>query len=87
MASGISPDSPQADPVLATLTAGCALAVGRPHDTLLQGWLLRRLEAANDPRRDRYLALLAVINGWPAPEPLKPVIDWSVEALRRRTAR
>jgi DNA-binding transcriptional MerR regulator len=87
VSSGISPDSPQADPVVATLTAGCALAVGRPDDAQLRGWLLHRLETANDPRRDRYLHLLSVINGWPAPEPLAPVIDWSCRALRTRTAR
>ncbi|MEU9124173.1 MerR family transcriptional regulator [Streptomyces sp. NPDC048506] len=87
VASGTSPDSPQADPVVATLTAGCALAVGRPDDGELHDWLSHRLEAANDPRWDRYVGLLAVINGWPAPEPLAPVIDWSVTALRTRTAR
>ncbi|MFI1769960.1 MerR family transcriptional regulator [Streptomyces sp. NPDC020800] len=87
VASGISPDAPQAESVVATLTAGCALAVGRPDDAQLHGWLVHRLEAANDPRRDRYFTLLAVINGWPAPEPLAPVIDWSVKALKLRTAR
>ncbi|MFF7756229.1 hypothetical protein ACFZCP_45320 [Streptomyces sp. NPDC007971] len=87
VASGISPDAPQAEPVVATLTAGCALAVGRPDDAQLHGWLAHRLEAANDPRRDRYFTLLAVINGWPAPEPLAPVIDWSLKALKMRTAR
>ena len=85
--SGISPDSPQADPVVATLTAGCALALGHSDEAQLHGRLLHRLETANDPRRDRYFDLLAVINGWPAPEPLAPVIDWSVKALRIRTAR
>jgi hypothetical protein len=87
VSSGISPDSPQADPVVETLTAGCARAVGRPNDVQLRDWLLHRLEAANDPRRDRYVNLLAVINGWPAPEPLVPVIDRSVQALRSRSAR
>ncbi|MGW1160286.1 MerR family transcriptional regulator [Streptomyces sp. NPDC002513] len=87
VASGISPDSSQADPMVVALTAGCALAVGRPDDARLRGWLLHRLESANDPRRDRYFSLLAVINCWPAPEPLAPVIDWSVKALRMRTAR
>ncbi|MFG2793158.1 MerR family transcriptional regulator [Streptomyces sp. NPDC048419] len=87
VASGIGPGSPQADPVVARLTAACARAVGRPDDTELHGWLVHRLEAANDPRRQRYFDLLAVINGWPAPEPLAPVIDWSVEALSVRTAR
>ncbi len=85
--SGINPDSPQADPVIATLTAECALAVGRPDDAQLHGWLLHRLEAANNPRKDRYFDLLAVINGWPAPEPLAPLIDWSVQALSARAAR
>jgi hypothetical protein len=82
VARGISPDSPQADPVLTALIAHCALAHGRPDDAELHGWLLDRLEAANDPRRDRYFQLLALINGWPAPERLVPVIDWSVAALR-----
>ncbi|MFB7597172.1 MerR family transcriptional regulator [Streptomyces sp. NPDC056160] len=85
--SGISPDSPQADPVVATLTAECALAVGRADDAQLQDWLLHRLESANGPRKDRYFHLLAVINDWPAPEPLAPLIDWSVQALRARAAR
>ncbi|MFJ9847852.1 MerR family transcriptional regulator [Streptomyces sp. NPDC101150] len=85
--SGIGPDSPPADPVVAGLTAACARTVGRPDDAQLHGWLLHRLESANDPRRDRYAHLLAVINGWPAPEPLAPVIGWAVAALRRRTAR
>ncbi|MFJ9619445.1 MerR family transcriptional regulator [Streptomyces noursei] len=87
VSSGISPDSPEADAVVATLTAGCALAVGCPDDALLQDRLVQRLKGAIDPRRDRYLALLAVINGWPAPESLEPVIDWSVKALTIRTAR
>ncbi len=87
VASGIGPDSPQAGPVVARLTAGCAPAVGRPDDARLHRWLLHRLKAANEPRRDRYFALLAVVNGWPAPEPLAPVIDWSVEALEVQAAR
>ncbi|MFJ4787811.1 MerR family transcriptional regulator [Streptomyces sp. NPDC088794] len=87
VASGISPDSPQADPVVTALTAQCALAHGRPEGPTPHRWLLHRLEAASDPRRDRYLQLLALINGWPAPDPLAPVIDWSVTALRARAAR
>ncbi|WP_158541779.1 hypothetical protein [Streptomyces sp. MOE7] len=49
--------------------------------------MLHRLEAASDPRRDRYLQLVALINDWPAPERLAPVLDWSVTALRLRAAR
>lgn len=84
---GISPDSPQADPVVAAVTAHCARARQRPEDAELHRWLLRRLEAAGDPRWDRYFRLLARINDWPAPEPLGPVIAWSVTALRARAAR
>ncbi|MFD8328979.1 MerR family transcriptional regulator [Streptomyces lydicus] len=87
VAAGISPDSPQADPVVAALTARCALVHDRPDDAELHRWMLHRLEAASDPRRDRYLQLLALINDWPAPERLAPVLDWSVTALRLRAAR
>ncbi|MGP3977129.1 MerR family transcriptional regulator [Streptomyces sp. 8N114] len=85
--SGITPESPQADPVVRALTAGCARALGRLDDTEPHRWLLPRLEAANDPRRDRYVHLLAVINDWPAPDRLTPALDWSVTALRIRAAR
>jgi hypothetical protein len=85
VACGIGPDSPQADPVVEALTAQCALATGRADDAELHRWLLHRLEAMSDPRRDRYVQLLALINGWPAPERLAPLIDWSITALRART--
>ncbi|MGV4980933.1 MerR family transcriptional regulator [Streptomyces sp. NRAIS4] len=85
--SGIAPESPQADPVVRELTAGCARALGRTDDAEPHRWLLPRLDAANDPSRDRYFRLLAVINGWPAPQPLTPALDWSVTALRTRSAR
>ena len=85
--SGIAPETPQADPVVRELTAGCARTLGRLGDTEPHRWLLPRLEAANDPRRDRYVHLLAVINDWPAPRPLTPALDWSVTALRVRAAR
>lgn len=85
--SGIAPDSSQADHVVATLTEQCALHFGRRDDTEMRRWMLRRLEAASDPRRDRYVHLLAQVNGWPAPEPVAPVLDWSVTALRSQTTR
>jgi DNA-binding transcriptional MerR regulator len=81
LAAGIEPDSPQASPVVAALTAHYAQILGRPDDAGLRGELLARLEAVNDSRRERYLTLLAVINGWPAPESLAPVLDWSTRAL------
>ncbi|MFE5814980.1 MerR family transcriptional regulator [Streptomyces sp. NPDC056479] len=85
--SGIAPESPQADSVVRALTAACAGVLGRADDSEPHRWLLRRLEAANDPRRDRYFLLLAVINDWPAPDRLTPALDWSVTALRIRAAR
>ena len=52
-----------------------ALARGR------RARLLRRLRRMNDPRRERYLRLLAVVNGWPEPPSLAPALDWAVRAL------
>ncbi|SDK35040.1 DNA-binding transcriptional regulator, MerR family [Nonomuraea maritima] len=50
----------------------------------LRARLLERLETVRDPRRDRYMELLATVNGWPAPVPLTPALTWFVEALRAR---
>ena len=67
LAARIEPASPQAAPVVAALTAHYARILGRPDDAGLQRQLLARLEAVNDPRRERYLTLLAVINGCAGP--------------------
>jgi DNA-binding transcriptional MerR regulator len=85
LTAGIDPASPQADPIVAAFTAHCAHLLGHPDDVELRRRLATRLERVNDPRRERYLQLLAVVNGWPAPESLAPVFDWSVQALRVRT--
>ncbi|MGW1051339.1 MerR family transcriptional regulator [Streptomyces sp. NPDC001118] len=85
LTAGIDPASPQADPIVAEFTAHYAHLLGRPDDIELRRRLATRLESVNDPRRERYLQLLAVVNGWPAPESLAPVFDWSVQALRIRT--
>ncbi|MGW0425375.1 MerR family transcriptional regulator [Streptomyces sp. NPDC003015] len=85
LTAGIDPASPQADPIVAAFTAHYAHLLGRPDDVELRRRLATRLESVNDPRRERYLQLLAVVNGWPAPESLTPVFDWSVQALRVRT--
>ncbi|MFB6828534.1 MerR family transcriptional regulator [Streptomyces hydrogenans] len=85
LAAGIDPASPQADPIVAAFTAHYAHLLGRPDDVELRRRLATRLESVNDPRRERYLQLLAVVNGWSAPESLAPVFDWSVQALRART--
>jgi DNA-binding transcriptional MerR regulator len=85
LVAGIDPASPQADPVIAAVTAQYAHLLGRPDDVDLRRRLLTRLETANDPRRERYLQLLSVINGWPAPDSLAPAFDWFIRALRAQT--
>lgn len=85
LTAGIDPASPQADPIVAAFTAHYAHLLGRPADVGLRRRLATRLESVNDPRRERYLQPLAVVNGWSAPESLAPVFDWSVQALRVRT--
>ncbi|MEU7512599.1 MerR family transcriptional regulator [Streptomyces sp. NPDC042898] len=85
LTAGIDPASPQADPIVAALTDHYAHLLGLPADIGLRRRLATRLESVNDPRRERYLQLLAVVNGWPAPESLAPVFEWSVRALRFRT--
>ncbi|MFE3034857.1 MerR family transcriptional regulator [Streptomyces canus] len=84
--AGIAPESPEADPVVTALSAHCARALDRPDDTALRHHLLTRLESAHDPRRERYLELLALINAWPPPARLTPALDWTTTALRVRTA-
>ncbi|MDN3355704.1 MerR family transcriptional regulator [Actinomadura sp. DC4] len=75
LAAGVDPASRGADPVVAALADACDGGLHR---------LLPRLENAGDPRRDRYFRLLAVINGWLAPEPVAPVFGWSARAVRVR---
>lgn len=85
-AAGIDPGSAQARPVIDAVTATYAQQCGRPDDAALRQRLLARLDTVNDPRRERYLHLLAVVNRWPAPDPLSPELDWFCKALRARAA-
>jgi DNA-binding transcriptional MerR regulator len=83
--TGVEPTSPQADAMVAALATHYARLIGGSEDEeLLRPRLLDRLKTAGDPRRERYFELLAVINGWPPPESLAPVLDWSVQALEAR---
>ncbi|WBB69976.1 MerR family transcriptional regulator [Micromonospora sp. WMMD812] len=84
LAAGVDPVSTEADAVVATVLVRYARVCGRPDDEELPSRLLARLEAAADPRRERYLRLLSVVNGWPGTESLTPVLDWGVRALRAR---
>ena len=85
LTAGIDPSSPQADPVVAAVMVQYGHDLDHPADADLRRRLLTRLETANDPRRERYLQLLAVINGWSAPENLAPAFTWFIQALRART--
>ncbi|MGY0058266.1 MerR family transcriptional regulator [Streptomyces sp. LZ34] len=84
LAAGVDPASRRADPVVEGVVGHYARVVGCPDDIELRRRLLGRLESVNDPRRERYARLLAVVNGWPAPESLTPVLDWAGAALRAR---
>ncbi|RZU75594.1 DNA-binding transcriptional MerR regulator [Micromonospora kangleipakensis] len=87
LVAGLDPASPEADPVVAAVTARYAQLSGRPDDVDVRRRLTTLLETANDPRRERYLQLLSVINGWTAPESLAPALDWFIRALRARIPR
>ncbi|WP_319460197.1 MerR family transcriptional regulator [Micromonospora sp. RTP1Z1] len=87
LAAGIDPASPEADPVVVAVTARYARLSGRPDDVDLRRRLSTLLETANDPRRERYLQLLSVINDWTAPDSLAPALDWFIRALRARIPR
>jgi DNA-binding transcriptional MerR regulator len=91
--AGIDPLSADADPVVVAVIPEYAHAFGRldaepgSGAEADAGRLLALLEAANDPRRERYLELLAVINGWQAPASPAAEFDWCIQALRARACR
>ncbi|MEU8973951.1 hypothetical protein AB0D11_32610 [Streptomyces monashensis] len=80
LAAGTRPDAPRAEPVVAALLTRCEPTAQTVQTE--QTELLRHLEAARDPRRDRWFRLLARINARPAPEPTTALIDRTVTALR-----
>jgi DNA-binding transcriptional MerR regulator len=83
VAAGIDPVSAEAAPVVEAVLARCRELGADPDEDRLAA----RLAAAADPRRERYLRLLAVVNGWPAPQRLGPVLDWFLRALAARRGR
>ncbi|MFI6950025.1 MerR family transcriptional regulator [Streptomyces sp. NPDC050422] len=85
-AAGVDPASAQAGPVVEAVTAAYAKLCGLPDDSALRERLLARLDTVDDPRRERYLQLLAVINRWSAPDPLSPELGWFRAALHARKA-
>lgn len=81
LAAGVAPDSPAAAAAVAALTERYAATLGRPADGAVRTRLAARLETAADPRRQRYLELLSVVNGWPALPVETDPIAWSRAAL------
>jgi len=84
LAAGTDPISPQADAVVAAVVARYGQVFDRTDDDNLRRELLSWAETVNDPRRERYLQLLSVVNGWPAPHSMAPVFDWLIQAVRAR---
>ncbi|MCC8251021.1 MerR family transcriptional regulator [Saccharothrix luteola] len=79
LAAGVEPTSAEAGRVVAEVLARV------PHVPVDR--LTALLETANDPRRERYLRLLAVVNGWRAPESAAPAFDWFLRALGHEAVR
>ncbi|MEU8156687.1 MerR family transcriptional regulator [Micromonospora sp. NPDC048986] len=84
LAAGLDPAGPEADPVVTAVTNRYASLHHHSDDADVRRRLLDRLEPANDPRRDRYLDLLAVLNGWSTGDATAPAVDWFLRALRAR---
>ncbi|MGW1175969.1 MerR family transcriptional regulator [Kitasatospora sp. NPDC002543] len=84
VAAGVEPGSAEAAAVVAELVERygrwCAGAV--PGDAgAVRDRLAERLGAMADPRRERYLELLAVVNGWSPPESRAAEMEWAVRAV------
>ncbi|MFD0385349.1 hypothetical protein ACFQ2B_32965 [Streptomyces stramineus] len=84
-AAGIEPGSAAARPVVDELAGRCAELSGREDGPEFRAWLLRRMEISSDSRYERYWRLIAVINGWPAPD-MGPAVEWLVSGLRATAA-
>jgi DNA-binding transcriptional MerR regulator len=87
MAAGIDPTSQAAVTVVDDLVDRYVRTFGASDTPGYRAALVRRLQIANDPRTERYLQLLSVINGWPIQPSLSPVIAWFTRALETHPAR
>lgn len=77
----IDPVSPEAASVVDEVVATFARIVDLPVGPQARRRLLDWVALVADPRRERYLELLAVVNGWSAPETLSPVFNWLEQAV------
>ncbi|MEU0122956.1 MerR family transcriptional regulator [Streptomyces albidoflavus] len=84
LATGLAPDSPRAGDILSALLTRCAPLLGGGAEADRVRELTARLERYADPRRERYVRLLAVVHGWPQPSSSRPALTWATEALLAR---
>ncbi len=85
MDAGITPDAPEASPIVDRLIGPWAKAVGRADSEAYRHDLAEQLELAHEPRAERYWQLLAIINGWPPVPTTSHRWAWLTEALRTHT--
>lgn len=76
MDGGVTPESPQAGPVVAAVLHRWAVAEA-DRDVLID-----QLALAVDPRAERYWQLMATINGWPPVPAAMHRWEWFLNALR-----
>ena len=87
LAAGTAPADRDAAPIVADLVAHYAATFGAADTPDYRAKVLRRVEMGNNPRTERYLELLRVINGWPAQPSLGPVLSWFCAASRAHPGR
>ncbi|WP_033428273.1 helix-turn-helix domain-containing protein [Saccharothrix syringae] len=76
--SGVDPGSEEAAAIVRRIAETWSTALDVP----VGPQLARRLEEFGDPRAERYWALIAKINGWPAVPDTTAERAWLVEAMR-----
>lgn len=86
IAAGVDPTSPAAATTVDALVSAYAMTFDRADTIGYRSEILHRLDVAADVRTQRYLHLLALINGWPPQPDLAPVFDWFTRALRAHPA-
>ncbi|GIF48353.1 MerR family transcriptional regulator [Asanoa ferruginea] len=86
MEAGIEPASPAAAAVLDEIVASYAETFETTDTAAYRAKLLTRLRTANEPRTERYVHLIDIINDTPVAAPLGPVFDWLIAALEHHPA-
>jgi DNA-binding transcriptional MerR regulator len=79
--AGVQPGSPAAGAVLSDVVARYAETFGTADTPAYRTKLLTRLRTANDPRVERYVQLIGIINDYPATPSLAPAFAWLIAAL------